>query len=119
MTWLTNLQNINTSKLDINVSSYNLTDGNDIAQNLSTSAPSSWLSISGLGLFFINVFFWASKFNLAKNICVSSFICYILSVAFTLCSFSGSLYPIILFGLLFCISCIWVYNLKDNNKLLN
>lgn len=119
MTWLDNLQNINTSRLEVDVSRYNLTDGNDIAQNLSSSAPSNWLSISGIGLFFMNVYFWSTKYNLAKNICISSFICYILSIAFTLCGFSSTLYPMLLFGLLFCFSCISVYNLKDRNKLIN
>ena len=119
MGWIDNFSlsdlNLNTSLIENNTEQIQDT----LIENTKDKVGSSWGIFTTLVLFVVAFFYWANKYNLIKTLNISSFVSFIITILITILSFTTSLYPLFLFGLLFILSSICAYNLKERNKLTN
>lgn len=111
-------KNFNITKNNINVSDYTR---NDLPQHIidkhKENAGSFWLSWASISLFLFGLLVFTRKNGFIQGVMMSSFCAFILSLTFILNTFSYSIYPFFLFGVIWTISVIIIYNGKENNKI--
>ncbi|MFO7814990.1 MAG: hypothetical protein R6V14_04550 [Halanaerobiales bacterium] len=111
-------KNYNITKPNINISDYTRDDlPEHIIDKHRENAGSFWLSWTSITLFLFGLFVFARKNGFMQGVMMSSFCAFILSTTFILNNFSYTIYPFFLFGFIWTISVIAVYNGKEGNKI--
>lgn len=116
MTWLDNLKHI--EPIEVNVSDYTRPDlGDYIVQKHNELSGTWWLNLTSIVFFLFGILTFAKKNGFLQGIMLSSYCALMVSVAFILDGFSYSIYPFFLFGVIWVISVLAVYNLKQGGGL--
>jgi len=109
MGWIDNLKNI--SAPSINVSDYTRSDvADNIIDSHKTNTGGWWLNITTIILFIYGIYAFAKKNGLPRAILMSSYCSLMIAVAFILMGYSITIYPFFLFGFIWAVSVIWIYN---------
>lgn len=115
--FIDNINNIDTP--NINITQY--TESNDILVDIidinKDTAGTWWLNYTTISLFIFCVFIFSKKNGLMQSLMISSFICFMVAFSFIISGWSITIYPFFLFGMIWAVSVVIIYNGKEQNKI--